>query len=110
MTGEDPDKDDGDPASCPMRRPVVAICSDDACDDEMTGSHSNGTGDQNGLSSKAIDVQDGGDGEEELQDTDHACCEKRCRVSVEAESLENLWSVSFVSIGFVLSWLEIAHA
>lgn len=85
----DPDKDAGDPASGAVSRPVVSAGGDDDGDDHVTGAHDDGTGDQGRLTAPVVDVENGGDGGKEHDDTDDTRCKKRDRVAFETDLLKD---------------------
>lgn len=74
----------------------------------MTHSHANRSCYEDTPSTELIDPENGGDGEQEFNDTDDAGGQERCRVAVEADGLEDHGAGLFVSsvckrLGFELT-------
>lgn len=55
---------------------VVAIVTEDTCDDDMTNHHTDRSCHQELSASEAIDEEDGWEGEEEVDDTKYTCGEQ----------------------------------
>lgn len=72
-----------------MRGPGSFERADEAGDDEVADAHADGSGDEDGFAAEFIDVEDGGDGEEEFDYAYYTCGEETCCVAVEAEAIED---------------------
>ena len=72
-----------------MISPLVPEASNQARNDEVGRCHSDGSGDEDGLSAESIDPEHGGDGEEELEDADHAGRKQGRCVCSEVQVLED---------------------
>lgn len=83
---EDPDKYNRSPtgATALASIPLGRVASYQARNDEMATCHPYGSSDENRLSAKSVDPEDGGDGEEELQNADHSGREQGISASAEA--------------------------
>lgn len=77
---EKPDHGDGGPSGGFVRFPGVLILGHNNGDDHMTGCHSNGSSDQNGLASQLVNVCDSGKSCEPHSNAYNAGCKKRCGV------------------------------
>lgn len=88
----DPDEYNGNPASgfasttSPAARSKVTVQSSD---DDVRNTHADGTGDEDGLATKLIDVKDGRDGGEHEQDTADTTSQKRSGVASQTQVLED---------------------
>lgn len=60
-----PHEDDGDPSSSFMGCPVLAVSSIQSRHYDMGDTHTHSTGNQDGLASELVNVQDGRDGGKE---------------------------------------------
>jgi hypothetical protein len=84
-----PHKNDGNPASSSMGCPVLAVGSIQSGHNNMRNTHPNSTGNQNGLTPKLINVQNGRDSGKEHKDTADTTSKQRYGVSRETEVLED---------------------
>lgn len=58
-------------------------------DDDVRDTHTDGTGDEDGLATKLIDVENGGDGGEHEQDTTNTTSQKRSSIASQTQILED---------------------
>jgi hypothetical protein len=82
VNGVKPDKDNSSPSSALMGFgaiigrssgfPICSISSSNTSDDEVGDGHADAANDEDLLSAKSVDVQDGGDRGEEHDDTHHS--------------------------------------
>jgi len=88
----DPNEHNSDPTSglactaSPVARPKVTVQSSD---NDVRDTHADGTGDEDGLATKLIDVKDGRNGGEHEQDTTDTTSQKRSGVAGQAQILED---------------------
>jgi hypothetical protein len=89
---KEPNKHDGCP-SCRGRRSTAGIgiplfleLTDDTSYNKVADSHDDGARNKDGLSSPAVQVDDGRNGCEEHDDTDNARCQEGCGISSEVET------------------------
>lgn len=92
MSCKEPNEDNGSPSTATVSGPVTTKGTDDASDNEMTGCHANSSNNEDGLSSEAVDVEYGGDGENEFQDSDNSGSQQGSGAATETKAIENLWS------------------
>jgi hypothetical protein len=71
---EQPDHDNGSPASTFVGRPLVFVLGKDDCDDDVAGGHPDGAGDENRLAADFVYVGDSWHGCEPHDDADDATC------------------------------------
>lgn len=90
----------------PVRSAIAAISADDTRDDEVAGSHADGAGDEDGFAAEFVDVQHGGDGEEEFEDADDPGGEEGDGAAGEAEVLEDEGGVVVYCLWFKVSVVE----
>lgn len=57
-----------------MRWPVVLKRTFDGGDDDVAGHHSKGTGNEKGLSTKSIQIENGGECEQNLENSSDSGC------------------------------------
>ena len=90
MNDKQPDHNHG----CPSRRTVVLkvfiVPGEDDSDDEVREGHAESSDCENGFAAETVDVEDCGDGSDEHDNTDHACCEEGLRGSLETDLFEDL--------------------
>lgn len=65
MDGIEPDKNNSNPAGCPVVLPLIPVSSHNPSDDEVGDCHADAPYDEDGLAPESVDVQDG-----------RNCCEK----------------------------------
>jgi hypothetical protein len=80
MGDEQPHHGNRCPTCSLMRWPLVLILGKNNGYSDMANAHCDGSQCQNRLSSKFVNIQDGGDGGEEHDNADNACGKKRGRI------------------------------
>lgn len=78
-----PHKNNCNPASSSMGCPVCAVGSLQTCHNDMRDTHSNSTRNEHGLAPKLINIQNGGDGGNEHENTTDTAREQRDGISCE---------------------------
>lgn len=73
---KDPHKYDSSPSRGPVLQPFALVPANDARHNEVAGSHTRGTGDENLLAPDLIHPEHGRNGEEELDNADDTGGEK----------------------------------
>lgn len=91
---EKPDHNHSCPASTFVSLPLVFILSEDDCDDDVTGRHSNRANNEDGLATEFVDVGYGRHGREPHDNTNDTTCEQRGGISGKTQALEDLYYVS----------------
>lgn len=92
----DPDEYNGNPTSGFTSTAGPAAGSEvtvQSSDDDVRNTHTDGTGDEDGLAAKLIDVKDSRDGGEHEQDTTDTTSKKRSGVASQTQGLEDESSV-----------------
>lgn len=84
-----PNKNDGNPSSSLVGSPVLVEGPIQSRDNDMRDTHAESTGNQDGLASELVNIQDGGDGGKEHENTADTASKQRGGVSREAQILED---------------------
>jgi len=76
MDDEQPHHDHGCPSRCTVVLKVVKVLRENDGDDEVREGHAEGSDSEHGFTTETVDVEDCGDGGEEHDDADDACCKE----------------------------------
>lgn len=76
---------------------VTTSAGDRGADDNEREETTDGTGHEKGSSTDSVQQEDGGEGEDGVDDTVHSCGEKRGGVGVKTEASEDFSSSAVVS-------------